>query len=788
MSDLRFALRQLLKHPGFAGVAVLIVALGIGSVTAILSAVNALILQPPDWPQPERLVAVYESNLPRNAPFFSSSYPNYLDWQDRSHSWESLGAVAGRPMNLTGGDQAEYLQVRAMTANLLPTLGIRLAKGRGFHAEEDRPGQNRVAVISHGFWQRRFGGASEVLGQQVELDGIRHEVVGVLAEGALFPGGLEIGIPLGADPATERRMNHELDVYGRLKPGVSLEEADAELKSLSAQIGTEHPELDRGWSTRLVPLVQDLLAPELHTGLWVLLGAVGLLLLIALANFSNLLLNRSAARTHELAVRTALGATRARVIRQLLTESLVLTVLGGCLGVVASLGAVEILRATDLPRAGEIALDARVLGVALGLTILAGLLAGLGPAWKASQSRPQEALRGRSRGSGPASRWRDALVVAQLTLSFALLIGSSMLVRSFWRLQQVNPGFTTERVLSVSLRPQDNERAAQFYERVTERIAALPEVAGVGLISSLPLTDGNTSNNIFPVGPSPLPEEESIQSSWRLVDGGYFGALQIPLLRGTTFAGLSPEQARQSIVVSASLARQLFGEADPLGRQTERGGKGGARLTVIGVVGDVRSERLNLKPAPTFYMSMHRFVYGPMRLVIRTTGAVEPLMASVRQVVRELDPKVPIFRVQTMEEFRSESLSRERLITGLLTGFAVSALFLAALGTYGSMAFTVQQRTREIGIRIAVGAEASDVVRLMAIHAARLVSVGLGLGLMVAVASGRLLSSLLFDVRMLDPWSYGVATVALLIAAGVACLLPAVRATRIDPLVALRSE
>jgi putative ABC transport system permease protein len=788
MNELRIALRQLLKNPGFTAVAVLTLALGIGATTAIFSTVNALVLRPPELPEPERLMVVYESNLSRNVASFSSSYPNYIDWRDRSRSWESLAAVGGRAMNLTGGGEPEFVNVIAMTANFLPTLGHTPMLGRAFLEEEDRPGRNHVVIISHGFWQRRFGGAPDVLGQPLVLNGTSHSIVGVTAANAFFPGPMEIAIPLGVDPATERRLDHGLDVFGRLKRGVTPEQADSELKAIAAQIWAEHPGLDRGWSTRLVPLARDLLAPELRTGLFVLLGAVGLLLLIACANFSNLLLIRASARAHELAIRAALGAGRARVIRQLLTESLLVTLLGGGLGVLLSLWAVEILRSLELPRATEISVDARVLGAACLLTLLTGLVAGIGPAWKASQSLPQEALKDRAPRTGNHSRLRDSMVVAQLAISLTLLIGSTMLLRSFWQLQRVNPGFTSERVLSVSMRPTDNERAAQFYERVTGRIATLPAVAGVGLISSLPLTDGNTSNNLFPVGPSPLPEGESIQSSWRLVDGGYFGAMQIPLVRGRTFAGLAPEQAGQSVVLSASLARMLFGDEDPVGREIESGQAGGRRLTVIGVVGDVRSERLNTRAGPAFYLSMHRFIYGPMRMVVRTTGETEPLAASIRGVVKAVDPSVPVFRVQTMEEFRDQSLSRERILTGLLSAFAGIALFLAALGTYGVIAFSVQQRTREIGIRMAIGAQKGNVVRLVIGQGARLIALGLVLGLAGAFASAKLLATLLYETGTTDPLSYGVAIVALALVALAACAMPASRASKVDPMAALRAE
>ncbi|MEJ1971225.1 MAG: FtsX-like permease family protein [Lacunisphaera sp.] len=472
--------------------------------------------------------------------------------------------------------------------------------------------------------------------------------------------------------------------------------------------------------------------------------------------------------------------------RQLVTESLVVTLAGGLLGVLASLWAVEALRAVPLPRAPEISVDARVLAVACGFTLLVGLLSGLGPAFKASQVRPQEALKGRSPRAGHRSRLRDTMVVAQLALSLTLLIGAAMLVRSFAQLLRVNPGFTTEQVLTVSLRPADNEGAVPFYERVTARVAALPGVTGTGLISSLPFTAGNTSNNVFPVGPSPLPAGESVQASWRIVDGGYFDALQIPLVRGRTFAALTPAEARQSVVISASLARRLFGDADPSDRMVARAN--GQRVKVIGVVGDVRSAHPGAAPEPAFYWSMHRFLYGPMRLVVRTTGDTAALAAAIRPVVREIDPGVPLFSVTTLDELRSGSLNRERLTTGLLTGFAGIALFLAALGTYGVIAFSVQQRTSEIGVRLAIGAQTRDILRLIIGQGLHLVVLGAALGLAGALAASRLLSALLYETGATDPLSYLAATAVLFLAALLAIYLPARRATKVDPMVALRTE
>ena len=784
-SDFKFALRQLAKAPAFTAIAVLIVAIGIGAATAMFSTVNALILRPISLPEPDRLVSLYETNLPRNVPIFSVSIPNYLDWQSRTKSWESIAALCWKSMNMTGTGEPELVQAKQISASFLPTFGIPLMLGRNFTAEEDRPGGPKVAILSEAFWRNRLGRAPDVIGRLLNFDGEAYTVVGVTAPGQPLPGDLEVGVPLAADLTKESRTNHEMQVYGRLKRGVTLEQADLELKIIAAQIWNEHPEMDHGWSTRLVPFAIEIVGDGIRKGLFVLLGSVGLLLLIACANLSNLLLVRASARAHELAIRTALGANRMQVIRQILIESLVVTIIGGSLGTMCSLWTVDLMHSLPLPRAGEISVDFRVMTVAIVATLLAGAFAGLGPALKASLARPQEALKGRAPRSGHRSRLRDAMVVTQLGISLTLLVGATLLGRSFVRLLKVNPGFNSDHVLTISLRPTGD--AVQFYERLTERIAALPGVSRTGLTSMLPLTEGNTSLNVFPQGESILPTGESVQANWRLVDGGYLSAMQIPVLRGHTFDGLTPDEARRSVVISASLAKQLWGDIDPTGRQLDPGGNR-RMLTVIGVVGDVRSQSLGTAPAPAFYWSMHRFIYGPMNLVIRSAAETAVLLPAIRAAIKEIDPTVPVFRVRTLEQVRATSLEQERLMLMLLGGFTGVALLLAALGTYGVIAFTVQQRTPEIGIRLAVGAQAGDILRLVLGQGVRLIACGVILGVAGAGLTARLLSAMLYETGTMDPLSYLIAIGALALAAVIAAFIPARRATKVDPLVALRAE
>ena len=785
MRTLRYALRQLAATPGFTAIAVLIVAIGIGASTAMFGVVDAVVVKPLALPDADRLVTVYETNLERNVPFFSVSVPNFVDFQARSTSFSAMAAVTWRAMNVTGRGEPQMVQVRTVTANFLRTLGVPLAQGRDFTAEDDRPNGPKVAILSDGYWHRHFGGRPDIVGQILRLDNEAYTIVGVTGAGLPLPGDIEIAVPMQADVATERRMNHELDVFARLKPGVTLAAADRELNGISARMAQSLPAHERGWRTRLVPLVDDIVGDSLRRTLLVLLGAVGLLLLVACANLSNLLLVRASARTFDLAVRRALGESRARAVAQLLVESVVVTAIGGLLGVLIASWSIDALRTLPIARVETMAVDWRVLAVAIAATLLSGIVAGVGPAIRATRVAPQDALQLHGTRVAARSRFRDGMVVAQLGLSLTLLVGAALVARSFWSLLRVDPGFSVDHAVTLAMRP--SMEAEPFYEAVGARVRALPGIESAGFISTLPLgPGGNTSNNVMAPG-SRLAAGESIQASWRLVDGGYFDAMRIPLLRGRTFDGLAPQEARRSLVLSAALAKALFGDADPIGRQVDPGGNN-RTLTVIGVVGDVRIERLGADPRPAFYWSFHRFTYGPMRLVVKSQLPTGQIIAAVRREVRAVDPGAPIFQVWTLEEVRAESLSEQRLLLAMLWAFAGVALLLAALGTYGVVAFAVQQRTREFGIRLAIGAEGHDVRRLVLGQAARLTIAGAGLGLAGAIAASRLVATLLFGVTAFDLASYGAATGILAAAVLVAAWWPAYRAGRVSPLVALTGK
>jgi putative ABC transport system permease protein len=785
---MKHAFRQLTKSPGYAIISILIVAIGIGAVTTMFSTVSAVILRPFHLPAPERLVAVFEDNLAHNLSVFQVSAPNYADWRDRSQSFQSLAAVDWRAKNLTGHGEPEHIAVRGVTANFLSTFGVNPKFGRDFLSEEDRPGGAQVAIVTERFARSHFANRVDVVGQILLFDNAPYTVVGVIGDDLPLAGPIAVMVPMAVDFRSLDRLNHEFDVYGRLKAGVTVEQADAELKSVAAQIWQEFPQLERGWSAHLVPFDREIVGDSIRTGLFVLLGAVGVLLAIACANLSNLMLVRASGRAHELAVRTALGANRWQIIQQLALEALVISGIGGALGVLCASWAIAFLHQLPLPRAAEITLDLRVLAVACVATALTALLASVGPGLRACRAKPQDALKSRSSRISGGSRGRDAMVVAQIALSLALLIGAALLARSFLKLLRVDPGFKTGQVLTLALRPQgNNARVIPLYNEIVDRVGALPGVAAVGTTSTIPLSSNNTSLNVFPIGLAAIPADQSIQADWRLVLGDYFNAMRIPLLRGKSFVGLSPEEARRSVVISASLAQSLFGNADPIGREI-RPGFNNYTLRVIGVVGDVRTHSLGTPPVPAFYWSLHRFTYGSQKLVVRTTGDMAPLVAGIRDIVRQIDPGAPVFWIRPLAEYRAESLEQERLLLGLLGAFAAIALLLAAIGTYGVIGFSVSQRTQEFGVRLAIGAQAADIFKLVLGQGARLVLGGIALGIAAAFIAVRGLSSLLYDTETSDPLSFLIGTAVLAFAALLASFLPARRATRVDPVVALRAE
>jgi len=804
--DVRYGARVLRRSPGFTAVAAITLALGVGANTAIFTVVNAVVLRPLPFSEPDRLIRVWESNPEKGWPQFSASHPNFLDWRAQARSFERLAAQTGAGFTLTSGGDADIVRGLAVTSDLLPLLGIAPALGRNFRAEEDQPGgRTTVVIVTHGFWERKLGADPSLLGKPITLDGSPYEIVGVLPR--TFPWGpanLDLLVPLAPNPARPR-SDHRLLVIGRLRPGVSLQQAQSEMDGIAAQIARQYPDSNGGWGIRMRTFYDWIVPRETRESLLIFMGAVGLVLLIACGNVASLMLARTAARQKEISVRVALGAQRSRIVRQLLVEAMLVSLIAGTLGFFAAWGSTRWLGAAGpaagLPRLTELSVDLRVFGFALAAALTAGVLFGLLPAFQASRPQVSETLKDGTRGAsgGPArQRLRSALVIGEVALSVTLLIGAGLLMRSFWKVQQVQPGFHTDGVVTMRANlPRttynNNAKSRGFYERLLPQLAAMPGVQAVATSSSVPLTPGSTSSELVFPGRT-FPSGVPISADWRLVSPGYFAALQIPL-RGRDFdtRDAPPPQPDVNpppmIIISEAFARRYWPNEDALGKTVVIKSFGPALQTVIGVAGDVRSFGLDIDVGPMVYASAMAYAgWNPMSLVIR--GAGDPLahVTTVRSAIRQIDPQVPIYDVTALTEALSDSLGSRRFNMYLLGCFAAIAVTLACVGLFGVLAYLVSQRTRDIGIRLALGASRADVFKLIVGQGMALAVAGAALGVGGALLAARVIKTLLFSVDPRDPLTFATVPLVLLMVAVLACYIPARRALRVDPLVALRAE
>jgi putative ABC transport system permease protein len=800
--DLRFGLRMLLKHPGFTLIAVLTLALGVGANTAIFSVVNALMLRPLPYPDPERLVWVEEVSR-TNAPSVPDGR-HFLDWQEQSRTLEGIAQIDGDTWTLTGAGEPERIEVGIISATFFPMLGIQpLAIGRNFTAAEDKPGGERVAILSHGLWQRRYNSDQEIVGKSITLNDTNYTVIGVLPANSRVFYTNEVWVPLALDIQEERasgRTSYNTTV-ARLNPGVTLEQARVELDTLLQSYRTTRPgESQRivDSRTRLTPLQEQLLG-DMRLPLQVLLGAVGLVLLIACANVANLLLARAGTRQKELAIRAALGAGRFRLARQMLTECLLLAIAGGAAGLLLAYWLTRLLGSFnsantlgEMSRVSAITIDMRVLGFTLLISLLTGLFFGLLPALRLSRPDLNLSLKEGGHSSGSHGRGlRSALMVSEVALAVVLLIGAGLLIRSFVKLLDVDPGYRAENLLTarISLPPRyrDNSQRVEFYARLLQRLAALPGVAAVGVTSHLPLTGYNMGSTLRVEGRSPQEGERIASVPVARVNSDYFRAMGIGLRAGRFFNDGETQGTPSVTLLSETLARRLFPNEDPLGKQLSLAG---SSTTVIGVVSDIRYTGLDGEIEQAVYLSYRQLPRSGMALMLH--GTVEPssLAPALRSAVREIDPALPVYDVMTMDERLSHSVAvaARRFILLLQGGFAALALLLAGIGVYGVISYVVTQRTHEIGIRMALGANSGDVARLFIKQGMALVSLGVGLGLLGAFALPRVMRGLLFGVGATDPLTFACVALLLSSIALVACYLPARRAARIDPLVALRHE
>ena len=797
LKDIRYGLRGLLKRPGFTAIALVALALGIGANTAIFSLVNAVVLRPLPFPEPDRLVWAW-GNIRNGGNRASVSPLDYLDFRAQNKTFEQFAAsiTITVPVNLTGSGDPERLVASAVTGNYFDAFRVTPALGRGFALENEKPGNDQVTVLSHAFWQKHFAGDPQIVNKTITLDGKTYQIIGVMPAGLSLPQSAELWVPLNfdVDPGMKQRKAHFLRPIGRLKPGVSLAQAQADTDVIAAQLEQQFPESNTGWNLRLVSLREQLVGGT-RTTVFVLFGAVGFVLLIACANVANLLLVRAAARQKEIALRTALGASRLRIVRQMLTESLLLSILGGALGALLAVWGVQLLvslSGDSLPRIVNVNIDATVLLFTLLISIATGLLFGLAPAFRTAKVNLIDSLKDGARGSEGTmkNRTRSLLVVFESAVAVVLLIGAGLLVRSLMALQKVNPGFDADNVLTLRVDlPQKKYEAegksGNFFEQLETRIASLPGVQAVGLITELPLS-GQPNDLPFTVaGRPPVAPDQDFDADFRRVNQHYFAALHIPLLRGRNFTEQEVRQGDKVTIVSQQLVDTVFPNEDPLGKRLVSA-IGNQTYEIIGVVGDIRHRSLEDRPFDAMYFPTRDT--GRMNLVIRTQGDPLSIVGAVRKEVQALDPDQPIASVRKMSDWVDASTAEPRYRTTLLGMFAALAMVLAAMGIYGVMSYSVAQRTHEIGVRMALGARQRDVLKLVVRQGMLLTLVGVVLGLIGAFALTRVMQSLLFEVTAKDPFTFAIVAALLIAVAFVACFIPARRATKVDPLVALRYE
>ncbi|MBV8856417.1 MAG: ABC transporter permease [Acidobacteria bacterium] len=804
LQDLRFGARMLWKRPGFTAVAVLTLALGIGANTAIFSLVNAVLLKPLPFPEPERLVMLWEDatriGFPQNTP----APANFVDWKTQTKSFEAVAALSFESFNLTGYGEPQRLNGNGVSAELFPLLGVRPALGRGFTAEEEKPGSDNVVILSHGLWLETFGGDEGVVGRDILLNGDKYTVVGVMPRGFQFlDPNVRAWIPLLLSPEDwANRGAHYLTVVGRLKRGVSVEQSDADLKAVTARIAHDHPEEAGDLSAYVLPL-REQVSGQLRRPLLILIVAVAFVLLIACANVAGLLLARSAARRKEIAVRAALGASRWRVVRQLLTESALLSAAGAAAGLLVAVWSFAFLRQLvppSLAASAPLEVDGRALVFTLAVSLLTATLFGLAPALQASKAGPADALKqGGGRGAvGGGKSLRGAFVVAEVALALVLLVGAALLIQSLQKLRGQYALASPEQVLTLrTVLPQNRYREhtqrEAFYDAVLGRVRALPGVVSAGYTTAVPLAwKGGTSG--FVVEGRALEPGLGYDAIHRQVTAGYLESLGLPLKAGRYFEETDGPQGQPVAVINEAMARAYFPGGRVLGERFKVGGPDADHpwVTVVGVVGDLRQMGIEAPAKPEFYLPYKQVNYypwfAPAHLVVRASVEPTSLVVAVRREVYAVDPEQPVANVQTMEEILGEESSQRRVGMTLLASFAGLALLLASLGIYGVLSFFVAQHTQEIGVRLALGARPRSILTLVLGKGMRLALLGLGLGLAGALLLTRLIESQLFGVSASDPVTYAGLALLLAAVALLACYLPARRATKVDPMVALRYE
>jgi putative ABC transport system permease protein len=799
--DLRYSLRKMRRNPAFACTVVLMLALGIGANTIIFSVVNAVLIEPLPYRDPDRLVRLSENNLKRSDGDFAVSTPNFKDWRSQQSAFEQLAASELTTFNLVDTGEPERVAAASITADLLPLLGVRPVTGRGFLPEEGTPGRNRVVLLSYGLWRRRFGGDPQMLNKTIQLNGESYEVVGVMPNGFQFPGARELWVPLTLDAAGEPwradRANRNLSVFGRLKPGVTVDQASAEMNSIARRLEQQYPQSNTGWGVRLRTFYDWVVPQEVRHSMIMLFIAVGLLLLIACANVANLLLARARLQQREMAIRSALGAGRARLMQQLLIDSMLLAFLGGLSGLLLTLWGTSLIASINMQniaRLSETRVDGRVLGFTLAISVITGLMFGLAPARSASRLDLTKKLKEGGGGvSGKVThRLRGTFVVAEVTLALALLVSAGLIMRSFLRLQAVPLGFAPENVLTMQIsiptsKYKDPEQRVNFFYQLLERMRSTPGVNDAAAITQPPLSSGNWAVEIIPEGQEAAAGEARLTADARAATPHYFRTMGIPVLQGREFDEQDRADKPLALIVSRSFARRYWPGENPIGKHF-RPGANNSLGTVVGVVGDVLNSDMHEEAQPAFYFPYAYIGMQGMVVVVRTNFRPESMAAALRAQVRELDSSQPVYNVRTMEEVMSNATSQPRFQTMLLSLFSIAALLLAAVGIYSVTAYFVRQRRHEISIRMALGASTHDILRMVIRQGMRYVLLGAVLGLAVSFALMRLMKSLFFDVSVVDPLTFISATLLLTGVGLAACYLPARRVTKINPSTILQHE
>lgn len=811
IQDFRYAVRQVRKSPGFAAIAVITLALGIGANTSIFSVVNAVLLRSLPFQNADRLVRVWHTPPQSSFPgisVFSISPANFLDWQSQNHVFSSMAIYGFGGFTLTGGDKAEQVTASRVSAEFFSTLGAQPMLGRLFSAQEDQPGHSNVVILSHRFWQDNFASNRDIVGRDITLDGAKYLVAGVMPPSFRFPDFAQIWTPMAwTDQEKTIRGNHNYLAIARLKPGVDLKQAQAEMNTISSRLEQQHPADDKGWGALLRPLQADLVS-DVRPALLVLLGAVGFILLIACVNVTNLSLARIFSRHKEIAIRTAMGASSARIIRQVVAESVLLALAGGALGLAYAHFGVRLIMAflaDRLPTSMEANIDLKVLAFTAVVSVLTGVVAGIVPALHLSRANVNQALKqglARTGSDSGGNRTRSILVVVEVALSLVLLIGAGLMIRSFQTLRSVNPGFDPRGVLTMTAgisRGKFSTATEQisFFERTLERIRALPSVTAAGVIDDVPLGGGGSHQPIAVEGRPVVPMSEQPEVDVRRISAGYLSALQIPVLRGRDLDTSDVAGRPSTILISASLAKQFWPGEDPIGKHITLTFFPGVVREIVGVVGDVKGDGLDQTRAPaTLYMPLDQLAppqgeqwrSSSMTLVVRSSSSPETMVSAITNAVHEIDSTIPLTNVQTMEDLVTTSLSSERFSLLLLGAFALLALILAAIGIYSVLSYSVRRRVQEIGIRLALGASLSDVLRMVIFEGLRPTLLGVFIGTAGAFALARVMSNLIYGVKPTDPLTFVSVAFLLGVVALGASIIPAYRAAKVDPLVALRYE